>query len=397
MPLQERWPLDAQGRYDLWLLGPNGFHRHFQGAAKAPALQATVERADGPLRLQLRNLGDSALQLRVQAGAYAGHMPEQALALPARAETSLAWDATPTAGWYDLQVSAGESTLRLAGRAEDGRPGTSDPAMGSEPLRFEHEPKPRPSTRDPGTHLRLSPRWPARPPHASRPRRGNPAPVLCALPVLSPRQAVGRRPLETAMNQALIPFDTDPLETREWRESLEAVMQAGGRPRAHYLIDQLSELDAQQHGDLHTRAWTAYVNSIPPERQPAYPGDLAIERRLNAMIRWNAMVMVLRAGRHSNVGGPIATYQTAAVLYDVGFDHFFRGRTDTFDGDMIYIQGHSAPGIYGRAYVEGRIDPQRMDNFRREAGREGLSSYPHPRLMPEFWQHATCATSSTAA
>jgi pyruvate dehydrogenase E1 component len=137
------------------------------------------------------------------------------------------------------------------------------------------------------------------------------------------------------------PFDTDPLETQEWRESLEAVMQAGGRPRAHYLIDQLSDLDAQQHGDLHTRAWTAYVNTIPPERQPAYPGDLAIERRLNAMIRWNAMVMVLRAGKHSNVGGHIATYQSAAVLYDVGFDHFFRGRTDTFDGDMIYIQGHS--------------------------------------------------------
>lgn len=191
------------------------------------------------------------------------------------------------------------------------------------------------------------------------------------------------------MNQALIPFDTDPLETQEWRESLEAVMQAGGRPRAHYLIDQLSDLDAQQHGDLHTRAWTAYVNTIPPERQPAYPGDLAIERRLNAMIRWNAMVMVLRAGKHSNVGGHIATYQSAAVLYDVGFNHFFRGRTDTFDGDMIYIQGHSAPGIYGRAYVEGRIDPARMDNFRREAGREGLSSYPHPRLMPEFWQFPT--------
>lgn len=191
------------------------------------------------------------------------------------------------------------------------------------------------------------------------------------------------------MNPTPIPFDTDPLETREWRESLEAVMQASGRPRAHYLIDQLSELDAQQHGDLHARAWTAYVNTIPLERQPAYPGDLAIERRLNAMIRWNAMVMVLRAGKHSNVGGHIATYQSAAVLYDVGFDHFFRGRTDTFDGDLIYIQGHSAPGIYGRAYVEGRIDAATMDNFRREADREGLSSYPHPRLMPEFWQFPT--------
>ena len=138
-PLRERWPLDAQGRYDLWLLGPNGFHRHFKGSAKASAVQATVERADGQLRLRLRNLGDSTQQVRVQAGAYAGHMPEQALAVPAHAETTVAWEAASTAGWYDLQLSAGESVLRLAGRAEDGRPGTSDPAMGSEPLRFEHD------------------------------------------------------------------------------------------------------------------------------------------------------------------------------------------------------------------------------------------------------------------
>ncbi len=191
------------------------------------------------------------------------------------------------------------------------------------------------------------------------------------------------------MNPALVPVDVDPQETLEWKEALDAVIQADGRSRAHYLIDQLTELDIQRHGSLHERVWTAYVNTIPPDRQVAYPGDLAIERRLNAMIRWNAMVMVLRAGKHSNVGGHIATYQSAAVLYDVGFDHFFRGRTDQFDGDMVYIQGHSAPGIYGRAYVEGRIDATRMDNFRREAGREGLSSYPHPRLMPEFWQFPT--------
>ncbi len=191
------------------------------------------------------------------------------------------------------------------------------------------------------------------------------------------------------MNPALAPLDTDPQETQEWRESLEAVIHAAGRPRAHYLMDQLTELDTARHGDLHGRVWTAYTNTIPVERQPAYPGDLGIERRLNAMIRWNAMVMVLRAGKHSNVGGHIATYQSAAVLYDVGFDHFFRGRTDTFDGDMIYIQGHSAPGIYGRAFVEGRIAPERMDNFRRESDRDGLSSYPHPRLMPEFWQFPT--------
>ncbi len=191
------------------------------------------------------------------------------------------------------------------------------------------------------------------------------------------------------MNPALAPLDIDPQETQEWRESLEAVIHAAGRSRAHYLMDQLTELDTARHGDLHGRVWTAYTNTIPVERQPAYPGALGIERRLNAMIRWNAMVMVLRAGKHSNVGGHIATYQSAAVLYDVGFDHFFRGRTDTFDGDMIYIQGHSAPGIYGRAFVEGRIAPERMDNFRRESDRDGLSSYPHPRLMPDFWQFPT--------
>lgn len=191
------------------------------------------------------------------------------------------------------------------------------------------------------------------------------------------------------MNHPSAPLDIDPEETREWLEALEAVTRMDGRDRAHYLMDRLSDFDVSRHGDLHGRVTTAYVNTISRDRQAAYPGDLAIERRLNAYIRWNAMVMVLRAGRHSNVGGHIATYQSAAVLYDVGFDHFFRGRTDDFDGDMIYIQGHSAPGIYGRAFVEGRLDEASMDNFRREAGRDGLSSYPHPRLMPDFWQFPT--------
>ncbi|WP_242683612.1 pyruvate dehydrogenase (acetyl-transferring), homodimeric type [Paenalcaligenes suwonensis] len=172
-------------------------------------------------------------------------------------------------------------------------------------------------------------------------------------------------------------------------EALEAVVAVEGRPRAHYLIDQLVDFDVEQHGSLHDKVTTAYVNTIPKRAQPAYPGDLGVERRLNAYIRWNAMVMVLRAGKHSNVGGHIATYQSAAVLYDVGFNHFFRGRTDSFGGDMVYIQGHSAPGIYGRAYLEGRITEKQLDNFRREAGRDGLSSYPHPRLMPDFWQFPT--------
>jgi len=183
--------------------------------------------------------------------------------------------------------------------------------------------------------------------------------------------------------------DVDPQETQEWLEAMDAVVAVEGRSRAHYLIDQLVDLDVARHGDLHGRVTTAYVNSISVDRQPPYPGDLGIERRLNAYIRWNAMVMVLRAARHSNVGGHIATYQSAAVLYDVGFDHFFRGRTDRFDGDLIYIQGHSAPGIYGRAYLEGRITEAQLDNFRREADRAGLSSYPHPRLMPDFWQFPT--------
>ncbi|WP_233837876.1 pyruvate dehydrogenase (acetyl-transferring), homodimeric type [Paraburkholderia sp. ZP32-5] len=191
------------------------------------------------------------------------------------------------------------------------------------------------------------------------------------------------------MNSTLEPIDVDPQETREWLEAMEAVVAMEGRPRAHYLIDQLVDRDAAQHGDMHGRVTTAYVNTIGLERQPAYPGDLRIERRLNAYIRWNAMVMVLRAGKHSNVGGHIATYASAAVLYDVGFDHFFRGRTDQFAGDLVYIQGHSAPGIYGRAYLEGRITEAQLDNFRREAGRDGLSSYPHPRLMPDFWQFPT--------
>ncbi|MFM0659283.1 pyruvate dehydrogenase (acetyl-transferring), homodimeric type [Paraburkholderia sediminicola] len=191
------------------------------------------------------------------------------------------------------------------------------------------------------------------------------------------------------MNSVVEPVDLDPQETQEWLEAMEAVVAVEGRPRAHYLIDQLVDRDAARHGDMHGRVTSAYVNTIGLERQPAYPGDLSLERRLNAYIRWNAMVMVLRAGKHSNVGGHIATYASAAVLYDVGFDHFFRGRTERFAGDLVYIQGHSAPGIYGRAYLEGRITEAQLDNFRREAGRDGLSSYPHPRLMPDFWQFPT--------
>ncbi|HWH89966.1 MAG TPA: pyruvate dehydrogenase (acetyl-transferring), homodimeric type [Pseudomonas sp.] len=184
-------------------------------------------------------------------------------------------------------------------------------------------------------------------------------------------------------------LDEDPQETREWLESIESVASVEGRPRAHYLIDQMLDFDANRHGDFYGRVTTPYVNTIPVNRQQPYPGDLAVERRINAYIRWNALAMVLRAGKHSNVGGHIASYASAAVLYDVGFEHFFRGRTAQFAGDMVYIQGHSSPGIYARAYLEGRLSEEQLDNFRRETDRDGLSSYPHPRLMPEFWQFPT--------
>ncbi|WP_273873081.1 pyruvate dehydrogenase (acetyl-transferring), homodimeric type [Serratia ureilytica] len=191
------------------------------------------------------------------------------------------------------------------------------------------------------------------------------------------------------MNQPAVKADLDPQETAEWLEAFEGVTDIDGRERAHFLLERMAEADQRKHGDFFSMVTTPYVNTIPVYKQPTYPGDLAAEARINAFIRWNAMAMVLRAGKHSNVGGHIATYQSAAVLYDVGFTHFFRGRTDEFAGDMVYIQGHSAPGIYGRAYLEGRIDEELLDNFRRESARRGLSSYPHPRLMPDFWQYPT--------
>ncbi|QIH10593.1 MULTISPECIES: pyruvate dehydrogenase (acetyl-transferring), homodimeric type [unclassified Pseudomonas] len=191
------------------------------------------------------------------------------------------------------------------------------------------------------------------------------------------------------MAQQSVFLDEDPQETREWLESIESVLHVEGRPRAHYLIDQLLDFDVAQHGDFYGRVTTPYVNTIAVSRQQPYPGDLAVEKRINAYIRWNALAMVLRAGKHSNVGGHIASYASAAVLYDVGFDHFFRGRTEQFAGDMVYIQGHSSPGIYGRAFLEGRLSEEQLDNFRRETDRDGISSYPHPRLMPDFWQFPT--------
>jgi len=191
------------------------------------------------------------------------------------------------------------------------------------------------------------------------------------------------------MDTPLDPIDADPQETQEWLEAMQAVQAHEGLPRTHYLLDQLINQDRAANGRYTAPSVTPYVNTIAPAAQGAFPGDVGIELRLDAYLRWNAMAMVLRAGKASGVGGHIATYASATTLYETGYRHFFRAATPEFLGDMLYIQGHSAPGIYARAYLEGRISEAELDRFRREIGGGGLASYPHPRTMPSFWQFPT--------
>jgi pyruvate dehydrogenase E1 component len=180
----------------------------------------------------------------------------------------------------------------------------------------------------------------------------------------------------------------------KWAESLQSVfdlaLENQGPERTAQLLNKLADrLRASQDG-LPRGFNTPYLNTIPPEQQPPFPGDWQMERRIKSYIRWNAMAMVVKANSTTNVGGHISTYASAATLYEVGFNHFFRGRTENFPGDMVYFQGHAAPGIYARAFLEGRLDEKHLRNFRQElADGGGLSSYPHPYLMPEFWQFPT--------
>jgi pyruvate dehydrogenase E1 component len=183
--------------------------------------------------------------------------------------------------------------------------------------------------------------------------------------------------------------DIDPLETQEWIEALQAVLAAEGNERAHFLIEQLVAVTRQAGVDIPFSANTAYLNTLSVAQQPKYPGDTTIERKILAYVRWNAMMMVLRANKDTNVGGHIASFASAAKLYDVGQNHFWHAPSDTHGGDLIYVQGHSAPGDYARAFLLGRLTEQQMDNFRQEVGGNGLSSYPHPWLMPDFWQFPT--------
>ena len=186
-------------------------------------------------------------------------------------------------------------------------------------------------------------------------------------------------------------IDLDPQETQEWVESLESVLEREGPDRAHYLLEKLIDKARRSGAYLPYTANTAYVNTIPLSTQRPIPGDQAIEHTIRSVIRWNAAAMVVHANRvSSELGGHIASFASAATLYDVGFSHFFRGPGDDNKGDLVFFQGHSAPGIYARAFLEGRISEEQLNAFRQEAlNKNGLSSYPHPWLMPEFWQFPT--------
>ncbi len=184
--------------------------------------------------------------------------------------------------------------------------------------------------------------------------------------------------------------DLDEVETREWLDSLDQVLDQAGENRARFLMYKLLKRARQRHIGVPTLTQTRYINTISPEQEPWFPGDEALERRIRRLVRWNAMAMVLRANnRFPGLGGHLATYASAASLYEVGFNHFFRGKDDPGGGDQVYFQGHAAPGIYARAFLEGRLSEDNLDRFRRETGGGGLSSYPHPRLMPDFWEFPT--------
>ena len=184
--------------------------------------------------------------------------------------------------------------------------------------------------------------------------------------------------------------DTDRAETEEWLDSLDAVIDARGGSRAHYLLARLMERARDKGVGVPAMVQTDYINTIAPEQEPWFPGDEYVERRIRAFIRWNAVVMVDRANhRFDGQGGHLSTYASAASLYEVGFNHFFRGKGDGRYGDQVFFQGHAAPGVYARAFLEGRLTEAQLERFRREVGGGGLSSYPHPRRMPDFWEFPT--------
>ncbi len=194
---------------------------------------------------------------------------------------------------------------------------------------------------------------------------------------------------QTEASETIRRIDTDPQETQEWQEALTSVIESEGAERAHFLIEQMIGQAREEGIDIPYSATTAYVNTIPVDQQPMYPGDPDIEIRIRNYIRWNAMAMVVRANRDSNVGGHIASFASQAALYDVGFNWFWRAQNEKQRGDLVFFQGHSIPGVYARAFLMDRLTEEQLNNFRQEVGGKGLSSYPHPWLMPNFWRFPT--------
>jgi pyruvate dehydrogenase E1 component len=183
--------------------------------------------------------------------------------------------------------------------------------------------------------------------------------------------------------------DVDPQETREWTDAIDGVIEHEGPERAHFLIEQVIDKSRRRGAHVPFSANTAYINTIPVDRQAHMPGDAAIEEKIRNYARWNAMAMVVRANKHTNVGGHIASYASAATLYDVGYNHFWHAPSAEHGGDLVLIQGHSSPGIYARMFMLGRFTEEQMDNYRQEVDGKGISSYPHPWLMPNVWQFPT--------
>jgi len=184
--------------------------------------------------------------------------------------------------------------------------------------------------------------------------------------------------------------DIDAQETSEWLEALTTILEDEGSERAQFVLEQVMEKARVEGVNLPTGINTNYVNTIPTDQQPDYPGDLKIEQRIRSIIRWNAIMIVMRASKKDlDLGGHMASYQSAAAFYEVCFNHFFRAENETDGGDLVYYQGHISPGIYARAFVEGRLTAEQLDNFRQEVDGKGLPSYPHPKLLPEFWQFPT--------
>ncbi|MBT9492687.1 MAG: pyruvate dehydrogenase (acetyl-transferring), homodimeric type, partial [Paucibacter sp.] len=188
--------------------------------------------------------------------------------------------------------------------------------------------------------------------------------------------------------------DTDSVETKEWLDALSAVIGEEGGERAHFLLNQLIDHARQAGIDVPFSATTPYVNTIPADQEARCPGNIEIEKRLRAYMRWNAMAMVVRANRLNpddggDLGGHIGSFASLASMLGAGFNHFWHAENENHGGDLLYIQGHSSPGIYARAFLEGRLSEEQLDSFRQEVDGKGLSSYPHPKLMPSFWQFPT--------